>query len=530
MADQGQAAELLWSSEASLELLGPVRLGNTAGDDLTPKARKTRALLAVLALSKSAVPRGRLVDLLWGDRGEEQAKASLRQALYELRGLAATGYIVAERESVSLGPKRLHTDLGEIHRLADGRDAGGVADALEAVETPLLGTLDDITPEFDEWLRDERARLASALVSAGTGLAEDTLTKGDAALARRLAEQLERLDPLDERVARLGIRSDLASGDRPAALRRYGRLKTRLQDQLGITPSPEIEALLEETKTPRPERLKPAEPKSVPGLHARPSKRRTRWIAAVIALLVVIAAAAIYVLVRSSPVEVTPTIAVLPFEEADQKQNYFASGVSDEILNLLAHQTRLRVLGRISAEQIGERPNSLDAARRLGVTHLLDGSVRSAGNRVLVIVRLTRVSDGAQLWSERYERQAGDIFKVQGDIASAVAARLARSLTPALPHATSPQVYDLYLSARQLARERREVTLAEADKLLRQAIILDPSYAPAYAELAEVIMLRSDHPTSYGTTRLLATATPPSGSSHSAWTEARSLTCARPSS
>jgi DNA-binding SARP family transcriptional activator/TolB-like protein len=499
MADQGQAAELLWSSEASLELLGPVRLGNTAGDDLTPKARKTRALLAVLALSKSAVPRSRLIDLLWGDRGEEQAKASLRQALYELRGLASRGYIAAERESVGLGPKRLHTDLGEIQRLTEARDAGALADALEAVETPMLGTLDDITPEFDEWLRDERARIGSTLVSGGTSVAEETLTNGHAELARRLAEHLERLDPVDERVARLGIRADLASGDRPAAMRRYGRLKTRLHDELGISPSPEIEALLEETKAPRAESLKPAERDVAPSQEPQSRKRRPRWIAAVAALLVILAAAAVYVLGRSSPVEATPTIAVLPFEEADQKQNYFASGVSDEILNLLAHQTRLRVLGRISAEQIGERANSLEAAQKLGVTHLLDGSVRSAGNRVLVIVRLTRVSDGAQLWSERYERQAGDIFKVQGDIASAVAARLARSLAPALPHATSPQVYDLYLSARQLARERREVTLAEADGLLRQAIGLDPNYAPAYAELAEVIMLRSDHPTSYGT-------------------------------
>lgn len=111
MADQGQSAELLWSSEATLELLGAVRLGNGAGDDLTPRPRKTRALLALLALAKGPVPRSRLIDLLWGDRGEEQGKASLRQALYELRGLAGTGYLTADRESVGLGPKRLATDL-----------------------------------------------------------------------------------------------------------------------------------------------------------------------------------------------------------------------------------------------------------------------------------------------------------------------------------------------------------------------------------------------------------------------------------
>src|ERR1044071_8064236 len=111
MADQGQSADLLWSSEIKLDLLGPVRLANSAGDDFTPRARKTRALLAVLALSKGAVTRSRLTELLWGDRGDEQAKASLRQALYELRELATGGYLTADRESVALGPKHLSSDL-----------------------------------------------------------------------------------------------------------------------------------------------------------------------------------------------------------------------------------------------------------------------------------------------------------------------------------------------------------------------------------------------------------------------------------
>ena len=133
MADQGQAADLLWSSEARLDLLGPVRLGNSAGDDLTPKSRKTRALLAVIALSKGPVSRTRLTDLLWGDRGEDQARASLRQALYELRMLASGGYLKSDRESVALGPKRLATDLAEIQRLIDERDMDALAEALAAL-------------------------------------------------------------------------------------------------------------------------------------------------------------------------------------------------------------------------------------------------------------------------------------------------------------------------------------------------------------------------------------------------------------
>lgn len=118
---------------------------------------------------------------------------------------------------------------------------------------------------------------------------------------------------------------------------------------------------------------------------------------------------------------------------------------------------------------------------------------------MLVIARLTRVSDGAQVWSERYERHIGDIFAVQGDIARSVASRVAESFAPSEePQGTTPEVYDRYLAARQLIRERREVTLAEAERLLREAIALDPHYAPAFAELAQVIMLRANDPTAYG--------------------------------
>lgn len=485
MADQGQSADLLWSSGMKLDLLGPVRLESSAGDDFTPRARKTRALLAVLALAKSAVPRSRLTELLWGDRGEEQAKASLRQALYELRGLSSGGYLTAERESVSLGPKKLTTDLGTIHRCIEAGDSHGLADALRAVDSPPLTTLDDITPELDDWLRDERTRLTGEIVSNSVEVAD----KAEPTVGRRIADELERLDPLDERVAQLGIRSDIAAGDRPAAVRRHTRFKARLKDQLGLEPSPETTALL---RSEARGAGSPARSTVVP-------QRSRRGMVAIIAAITLLAAVvAGYLLFLRSAAAATPTVAVLPFEDLGRRQAYFANGVSDEILNLLAHQGRIRVLGRFTAEQVGERADSLEVARKLGITHLLDGSIRSAGNRVLVIVRLTRVSDGAQLWSERYDRQIGDIFTVQGDIASAVATRLTRSLVPAVAQATSPDVYDRYLAARQLTRERREVTLKLADKLLREAIARDPHYAPAFAELAQVIMLESDHPTAYG--------------------------------
>ncbi len=496
MADQGQSADLLWSSEATLELLGTVRLGNDAGDDLTPRPRKTRALLALLALAKGPVPRSRLIDLLWGDRGEDQGKASLRQALYELRGLTGSGYLTADRESIGLGPKKLSTDLNGIRRRIAEGDASALAQSLEAISPPLLGGLDDLTPELDDWLRDERARIAASLAGDVLAVGESALAGGDAAIARRIADQLEKLDPLDERASRLGIRVDLAAGDRAAAARRHARLAARLKDQLGIEPSPETGLLLapgDRKASPRiaggPEAQLATEP---------PARAPRRLVAIAAALVLLFAAAGSLFLWLRPAAAASPSVAVLPFEDFGQK-NYFASGVSDEILNVLSQQRGLKVLGRMSAAQLADPATSLETARKLGVGYLLDGSVRTAGTRVLVIARLTRVADGAQIWSERYERRAGDIFSVQGEIAGAVAARMARSLVGARRQETAPEVYDRYLAARQLLRERREMPLKEADRLLREAIALDPNYAPAFAELAQVTMLLADHPTSYGT-------------------------------
>lgn len=489
MADQGSSRQDIWASEAALTLLGPLRLVGKAGDDLTPKARKTRALLAIVALSKGPVPRSRLTDLLWGDRGEEQAKASLRQALYELRELSNAGLLTVNRELVAVGPKRLWTDVGEIDAATDPIE---IADLLQQVQWPAITDLDDVTPELDDWLRGERTRIAASILQKGTDAAEEAVAGGDAASARRIADALERIDPLDERGAQVGARADIAVGDRAAAHRRVERLEKRLRDELGLNTSPETRSLLNESPKPKPE-----QPTAARGGASQQGSRK--WLIPALAVGVLLVVAALFYFLRPGAAEARPSIAVLPFEEVGQKtQTYFATGVSDEILNLLSHEQRIRVLGRVSAEEIAHRQNALETARQLGITHLLDGSVRTAGNRVLVIVTLTRVSDGAQMWSEKYERQLGDIFAVQGEIAKTVASRLAQSFGVTSNQTTTPEVYDRYLAARQLVRERREVPLKEADGLLRQAIALDPNYAPAYAELSQVQMLLSDHPTNYG--------------------------------
>ena len=136
-------------------------------------------MLAVVALSRSPVSRAKLTELLWGDRGEEQAKASLRQALYEVRDLSSAGLLTASRETVAIGPKRLWTDIGAIEAPANG---SAIADLLDEAEWPPLSDLDDITPELDEWLQTERSRLSTLIMQRAADAGEGSDPARDAGL------------------------------------------------------------------------------------------------------------------------------------------------------------------------------------------------------------------------------------------------------------------------------------------------------------------------------------------------------------
>ena len=134
-----------------------------------------------------------------------------------------------------------------------------------------------------------------------------------------------------------------------------------------------------------------------------------------------------------------PSIAVLPFANmsADKDQEYFADGVTEEILNSLAHVEGLRVIGRTSSFYFKGRNEDLASiARKLAVGAVLEGSVRKDGNRVRVTAQLLDTADGSRLWSETYERELTSIFQVQEDVARAVVAALQLRLLPSQALAT----------------------------------------------------------------------------------------------
>ncbi len=183
------------------------------------------------------------------------------------------------------------------------------------------------------------------------------------------------------------------------------------------------------------------------------------------------------------------SIAVLPFVNmsSDEEQEYFSDGISEELLNLLAKIPELRVTSRSSAFSFkGQSLEVPEIARRLNVAHILEGSVRKAGDQVRITAQLIEAGSDTHLWSETYNRTLDDIFAVQDEIAADVVAQLKVTLLAEVPtvEETDPEVYALTLQARHLNRLATAEGYETAIELLQQALALGTDSAAAWAELA----------------------------------------------
>ena len=187
------------------------------------------------------------------------------------------------------------------------------------------------------------------------------------------------------------------------------------------------------------------------------------------------------------------SIAVLPFVNMseDKANDYFSDGISEEMLNLLAKVPQLKVTARVSSFSFkGKDLDIPEIARRLHVAHVLEGSVRKAGDQVRISAQLIHAADGFHMWSETYDRKLDDIFKIQDEVAGQVVKEL--KVTPLEPQpkarTTDPKAYVLYLQAGQLGREKTAEAMEKSDALYHQVLEIDPRYAPAWLELARNFM------------------------------------------
>ncbi len=202
------------------------------------------------------------------------------------------------------------------------------------------------------------------------------------------------------------------------------------------------------------------------------------------------------------------SIAVLPFVNmsSDPEQEYFSDGISEEILNALAKVKELKVAGRTSSFAFkGHNEDLRQIGETLGVSHILEGSVRKSGSKVRITAQLIQVGDGFHVWSDTYDRELTDVFEIQDEIATAILEQLKAALmgqgseTEVVAAArTDSEVYDQYLLARQRIYERTRLSIESAAELLDKAIAQDPGYAPAYAQRGIAALLLSDR--NYGET------------------------------
>ncbi|HTR00443.1 MAG TPA: tetratricopeptide repeat protein, partial [Candidatus Acidoferrum sp.] len=197
-------------------------------------------------------------------------------------------------------------------------------------------------------------------------------------------------------------------------------------------------------------------------------------------------------------VETSPSIAVLPFANlsGDKEQEYFSDGLAEEIINALAQLPQLKVIARTSAFAFkGQNLDVRKIADTLGVSHVLEGSVRRAGNRIRVTAQLIIAKDGSHLWSERFDRELADVFAVQDEIATAIAGALKVKLSAAAEakarYTPKLEAWEALLKARHLHWKVTMESMEQARTFYEQSIALDPQFAQAYAEYSDYLYGRT---------------------------------------
>jgi TolB-like protein/DNA-binding SARP family transcriptional activator len=527
----------------SLRLFGGFELNELPGGDRAVSlGKRERVLLAYLSLSPNfRQPRRKLVTLLWGDAADDTTLDNLRNCLWGLRkALGDTEHrvIASEGEDIVLDASSFDVDAWALRRLATQSGRGELEEAAKLCSGELLDGLDIDSEEFESWRRAEAAEFRDRTVDVLARLMTQLVELGESERATETGTRILKLDPLNEVAARRLMRLYTESGRRGTAVQLYRALAETLKTELDAQPEAETRAVFAEIARGGEEQTPaPASPQeAVPASRATPrvagseqpalspniargsdmSGRRQRLPWPTLQLrgpLAILAGAVLLAVALVSYREFAPldtrqeivaepaasasqsnviSVAVLPFVNlsGDPGQEFFSDGMTEEITSALAKVPDLRVVGRTSAFQFkGQNQDLRDIGKSLAVSHLIEGSVRKAGDRVRITVQLIKTGDGTHIWSEDYDRQFTDIFALQEDIARAIttALRTPLGLKPGEKlvknRSIDPESYEQFLRARALFMRGGQMRNAEATALLEQVVAGNPDYVPAWREL-----------------------------------------------
>ena len=442
------------------------------GDRVSLSGRKTRAMLAYLALAPSAkASRQRIADLLWGDRGEVQARASLRQSLSEVRAsLADSGLLLATRAEVALHPGTFVTDIEQIIEAAERADTPRLAACLDRVRGGLLDDLGDVAEVFDEWVVVERSHQHEIIVTRSVKALVSMPHLFTSADFLTVLRALDRLDPANELVTRLGMQADHAAGDIASLHRRYRRLEKILVTEFGVKPSGETRELMEELTIVEDLPRRVAE--MARGAASAPPPPPLRGTA-------------------SGAVTGPPMIVVSPlaFGEDDQMGEEFADICTEDIRGRLTAYRDLRVV----ALEASDMERVVSVCQGSVAAYLMSGRVRRVGNDLRINLQIGHIADTVIIWSETVTvalgALSGAVSQVVGRAVGAVMPVIDRDLSRRLSDGVEDDAdcVVLYAKARALVREARNLaeTMRGAE-MLQRVVDADARHVSARLLLAQL--------------------------------------------
>lgn len=471
-----------------LRLIGQMEAWTVRSESVLPAGRKTRALLACIAMAAPRpVLRGRLAEQLWSRRPEEQARASLRQEIHRLLDAlspAETEILVITRDHLTLRPGAVWIDVEEVMRATTANPT-----SLALLDGDLLEDLDGVDPNFDAWLNTERERLRDRARGIAEALLKENL-EPDAAIAA--AQRLLTIDRSHEGAWRSLMKAHAARGERGLAVQAYDRCRAVLADMLDAAPSVETQKLLNEIRGPSHSRLPLRPPQAAEAATPAPTPPPAPPVAAEPEPPPPVAD----VLPAPRKREASTSrggahVGVMPFRliGIPDEDAHLAPGLADEITNALSRFRWMFVvssnsLGRFAAEQRDEAA----IRREFGLDFLLDGSVQRAGNKIRISLRLLDLRANNQIvWARRFDRDANDLLSLQDEVAAEVVAQIdpeillieaKRSTSRGPVDATA---YDLMLRSIPLIGRMEHEPFMQAGQHLADAIALEPDYAAAYA-------------------------------------------------
>jgi DNA-binding SARP family transcriptional activator len=419
-----------------LKLFGPMQALDAVGRNILPRSRKTRAVLAVLALAApKPVLRSRLTGLLWSQRAREQARGSLRQSVHELQRALRPGagtLLQTDRHHLALSDNGLWVDVCVATGAAVTDPAG-----VQVFQSTLLDDLDGLDPAFDGWLGEQRQRVKQLALS----ITEAVLAAASETKARIVAaEQLLTIDRVHESAWQTLIRAHLELGNRDAARLAFERCSTTLS-HAGLAPSRETEALVRST-SPAPK-----------GTKARAAGKAIRLC-----------------VMHPRALDRSGMDALLP-------------GLAEEITAAVSRFRWISCFVDAShANQIS--PSQRDPA----VVYLLDSTLQRSGKRSRIIVRLLDRHAGSDvIWARRFDRELDDVLMLQGELAAEVAAQIDPELLlregerRIASEPGEPTAFDLTLRAIPAIYRLEPAGFHLAGELLAAAASIEPGNAAALA-------------------------------------------------